>query len=135
MQTASREAIYSGYRAQNSLLIDPTVSEAYAVGLRTFPDMPSAQKRIFTHAINDHALFFQSVVALYEAGTLPDKDYTPYLIWFSSHLATPGGARWWEETHGFYNAALIEAVGQKIADGTLPDVLPLGFFVLDENPA
>lgn len=132
MRTASREAIYAGYRAQNSHLIDPEISEAYAVGLRNFPEMPSSQKRVFTHAINDHALFFQAAFALYEAGTLPIEDYTPYLTWFSSHLATPGGSSWWRETRGFYNVALLEAVDRKLAEGTLPDVLGLGFFALDD---
>ena len=131
LSTASREAIYSGYRAQNAHLIDTDVSEAYAVGLRYFPDMPSSQKRVFTHTINDHALFFQGAFALYEAGTLPKKDYTPYLNWFSSHLVTPGGSLWWRETRGFYNEDLIDALDKKFAEETLPDVLGLGFFALD----
>ena len=134
--TASREAIYEGYRAQNSHLIDPKVSEAYAVGLRHFPDMPASQKRVFTHAINDHALFFQAAFALHEAGTLPEKDYAPYLNWFSSQLATPGGSSWWRETRAFYNQALIEAIDSKFAEGNLPDVLGLGFFALErEEPS
>ena len=131
LSTASREAIYSGYRAQNAHLIDTNVSEAYAVGLQHFPDMPSSQKRVFSHTINDHALFFQGAFALYEAGTLPKEDYTPYLNWFSSHLATPGGSLWWRETRGFYNAALVDALDKKFAEETLPDVLGLGLFALD----
>jgi hypothetical protein len=131
IRTASREAIYAGYRAQNSHLIDPEISEAYAMGLRDFPEMPSSQRRVFTHAINDHALFFQSAFALYEAGTLLEKDYSPYLNWFSSHLATPGGSSWWQETRGFYNVALVEAVDRRFAEGDLPEVLGLGFFALD----
>ena len=131
LSTASREAIYTGYRAQNAHLIDANVSEAYVVGLRHFPDMPSSQKRVFTHTINDHALFMQSAFNLYEAGKLPKKDYTPYFNWFSSHIATPGGSLWWRETRGFYNAALLDAIDKKFAEETLPDVLGLGFFALD----
>ena len=52
MLMASRQAISSAYRAQNDHLGDPHVSEAYAVGLRDFPHMPSDQKRVFAHAIN-----------------------------------------------------------------------------------
>jgi len=132
LSTGSREAIYAGYRAQNAHLIDPDVSEAFALGLRHFPHMPDSQKRIFSHTINDHALFFQGAFALYEAGTLPLEDYTPYLNWFASQLATPGGALWWEETCGFYNAALVDAIDKKFAEETLPDVLNLGFFALDD---
>lgn len=136
MRTASREAIYSGYRAHNSHLIDPDTSEAYAVGLRDFPEMESRLKRVFAHAINDHALFFQAAFALHEAGTLPEEDYMPYLKWFSSTLATPGGSFWWRETRGFYNAALVKAIDRELAEGALPDVLGLGFFTLgDVEPA
>ena len=56
LSTASREAIYSGYRAQNAHLIDTNVSEAYAVGLQHFPDMPSSQKRVFSHTCREVAL-------------------------------------------------------------------------------
>ena len=135
MVTASRESIYAGYREQNGHLIDPDVSEAYAVGLRDFPDMPAGQKRVFTHAINDHALFFQAAFALHEAGTLPEKDYDPYLNWFSSQLATPGGSSWWRETRSFYNQALVEAIDRKLAEESLPEVLGLGFFALEREEA
>ena len=56
LRTANRQDICAGYRAQNDYLIDPQVSEAYAIGLRK-------------HAINDHAQFFQTAFVLYEAGT------------------------------------------------------------------
>jgi hypothetical protein len=55
--TASRVAIYTGYRAQNTHLIDTNVSEAYAAGLWHYSNMPSSQKRVFSHTINAHALF------------------------------------------------------------------------------
>ena len=132
LRTASRQDISAGYRAQNDHLIDPQVSEAYAVGLRQFPDMPSEQKRIFTHAINDHALFFQTAFSLYEAGTLGEENYTPYLTWFACHLATPGGSLWWKEAGSFYNADLVHALELKLSEKELPNVLGLGFFAIDE---
>lgn len=76
-------------------------------------------------------MFFQAAFALHEAGSLPEKDYTPYLTWFASHLATPGGSLWWKETRGFYNTALIDAIDRKVEEGGLPAVLGLGFFALD----
>lgn len=133
IERSSRQAISSGYREQNALLIDPNVSEAYSVSLRDFPDMPSAQKRTFAHAINDHALFFQSTHALYESGTLDEKDYSPYLTWLACHLATPGGSLWWKETGSFYNSAMANALDTKIAEGSLPDVLDLALFALDDR--
>jgi hypothetical protein len=133
LRTASRQDISAGYRAQNDHLIDPQVSEAYALGLRHYPDMPSEQKRIFAHAINDHALFFQTAFALYEAGTLGEENYTPYLTWFACHLATPGGSIWWNEAGAFYNADLVHAIELKLSEQKLPNVLGMGFFAIDDR--
>ena len=46
-----------------------------------------------------------------------------------------GGAAWWQEARGFYNHALVEAIDTRLAEGSLPDVLGLGFFALDEERA
>ena len=90
LSTASRVAIYTGYRAQKTYLVDTDVSEAYGAGLRHYPSMPSSQKRVFSHTINNHALFMHGAFILHEAGILPKKDYTVYLNWFSSNIATLG---------------------------------------------
>ena len=63
VRTANRQDLSTGYRAHNERLLDPNVSEAYSLGLRDFPMMQPAQKRTFTHTINDHALFLQNVLA------------------------------------------------------------------------
>ena len=49
LRTASRQGVSSGYRAVNEKLLDVSVSEAYSVGLRDDPDMPSSQKRVFLY--------------------------------------------------------------------------------------
>ncbi len=133
LRTASRQDLSTGYRAHNERLVNPDVSEAYALGLRDFPEMPAPQKRIFTHSINDHALFLQTAFALYESGELGIENYSPYLTWFACHLATPGGSRWWNETRGFYNPPLVESLDRRLAEGGLPDVLELGFFAMEEQ--
>ena len=93
-----------------------------------------ASSPLFTHAINDHALFFQTAFALSEAGTLPRKDYMPDLIWFSSQLAKPGGLLWWQEARGFCNSTMIDNIDRKIAEGTLSEVPGGGgFFALDDT--
>lgn len=133
LRTSSRQDLATGYRAQNDKLIDPRVSEAYALGLRNFPDMSASEKRIFTHTINDHTLFLQTAFALYESGELGIENYTPYLTWLACHLVTPGGSKWWNEARGFYNAPLVESIDRRIAEGEFPDVLELGFFALESD--
>ena len=132
LRTASRQDLTSGYRAHNQHHLDPKVSEAYAVGLRNYLDMPPAQKRMFARAINDHALFLQTAFALYESGALGDENYSPYLTWFACQVATPGGAVWWKATRGFYNDGLVDSVESRLAAGDLPNALDVGFFAFDE---
>ena len=131
LRTASRQGLSAGYRSHNDRLLDPQVSEVYALGLRDYPDLPPAQKRTFTHTINDHALFLQTAFALYESGSLGIENYSPYQTWFACQVATPGGSAWWSEVHRFYNVALVESVDGRVAEGGLPDVLELGFFELE----
>jgi hypothetical protein len=132
LRTASRQDLSSAYRSHNQHLLDPQVSEVYAIGLRNYPDMTPAQKRTFTAAISDHALFLQNAFALYESGSLGIENYTPYLTWFACAVATPGGSAWWHETKGFYNAALVESIDARLAKGGLPNALELGFFAVEE---
>ena len=131
LRTASRQGLSTGYRSHNERLLDPQVSEVYALGLRDYPDLPPDQKRTFTHAINDHALFLQTAFALYESGSLGIENYSPYLTWFACQVTTPGGSAWWRETQGFFNWALVQSVNARLTEGDLPDVLELGFFALE----
>ena len=133
LRTANRHDLSTGYRVHNEKLVDPNVSEAYALGLRDFPEMPAHKKRTFTHTINDHALFLQTAFALYESGELGFENYSPYLTWLACHLVTPGGSKWWGETKEFYNAPLVESLDRRIAEGGLPDVFKLGFMALEEK--
>jgi hypothetical protein len=131
IHTASRQDLAAGYREHNQKHLDPLVSEAFAVGLRVFPNMPASEKRIFARTINDHALFLQSAFALYESGGLGEENFAPYLNWFSCQVATSGGNAWWEETKSFYNLALVEAVDARLAAGDLPDALGVGLCAHD----
>ena len=133
LRTASRQGVTSGYRAVNEKLLDVSVSEAYSLGLRDYPDMLSSQKRVFAHAINDLCVFFQSTFALLESGTLQQTTYLPYLTWVASNLSTPGGLAWWSETKGFYTSGMANAIDTKLAEGALPDVLGLAFYALDDE--
>ncbi len=132
LRTASRQDLSSAYRFHNQHLLDPQVSEVYAVGLRNYPDMTPAQKRTFAHAINDHALFLQNAFALYQSGSLGIENHTPYLTWFAYAVAKPGGSVRWHETKGFYNAALVSSIDARLATGGLPNVLEVGLFAVEE---
>ena len=132
IHTASRQGLTAGYREHNQKHLDPKVSEAFAVGLRGYPNMPDSERRLFARTVNDHALFLQSAFALYESGALGAENFAPYLNWFSCQVATKGGGAWWEETKSFYNLPLVEAVDARLAAGDLPNALETGLCALDE---
>jgi len=136
LQTASRQAISEGYRESNRLRLDPAVGLAWAKGLTSFPDLPFDERHLFGLVMNDEALFFQSTFAIFESGQLEEATYQGYLAWFSSVVSTPGGAYWWESlARPIYNPAMIEAVDQRIAAGSLHDVLALEQYRLDLQPS
>ena len=133
VRAASRLEIASGWRAVNRLDMDPAVARAYAKGLREYPDMPFEERSLFIHILGDHAVFFQGTFALYDTGQLEEGTYADYLTWFACHLATPGGAAWWEEIgRPFLVKRAVEAADARLAQGGLPDITQLGGYRLDD---
>ena len=134
LRTASRQDIVSGYRAHGRLFIEPGTSRAYTDGLYRYPDMPFDERNVFGNLLGDHAVFFQSVFALREAGTLEDEIYQAYLDWFSSHLATPGGTAWWAQIRSVLTPRrMVEAVDARLARGGLLDLREVPLWQLDDT--
>ncbi len=79
-------------------------------------------------AVNMH-LIASEVSEAYESGALGLENQAPYRDWVSANLSTPGSMVWWNEVKGSYNAALVESVGERLAE-RLPDVLKFGFCAL-----
>jgi hypothetical protein len=126
LRTASRQAISDGYRASNRLRLDPATGIAWSRGLRSFGDLPFADRHVFSTLIVDEALFFQGAFALYESGQLDDSTYQAYLAWFAAIVATPGGRLWWEEiARPIFTPGMIQAVDARLAAGGLVDILEL----------
>jgi len=123
-QTASRVEITRDYRATNAALFDPEIANAWAIGLRQYPDMPSKERGHFSNQFANQALCFQGVFAQFENGQLEDETYNAYLAFFSGLVATPGGSRWWEEVgRPIYVGKMVAAVDECIAKGAFPAVL------------
>ena len=135
LRTTSRQAIVAGIRAHIQFFADPHTWRAYVEGLSEFPDMPFEERGLFTNALFDHSLFFQSVFALHESGQLEDETYQSYLTWFSCQLATPGGSAWWEEGRMLFPARMMDAVEERLSQGNLPDIRELHSFRLGDSRA
>jgi hypothetical protein len=136
LQTASRQAISSGYRDSNRLRLDPTAALAWAKGLSDFENLPFEERNFFALITNDEALFFQGTFALYESGQLEESTYSAYLAWFASIIATPGGVVWWETiARPLYAPGMVAAVDKRISNGDLHDIRELPHLRLDDSPA
>ena len=128
VRSASRLEIASSWRAAGRLLLDPEVAHAYAQGLREYPDMPFKERIFFNAVIADHAVFFQGVFALHQAGQLDGETYNAYLDWFACNVATPGGSAWWAEIgRPILVKSPANAVEARLAEGRLPDITQLSF--------
>ena len=128
VDTASRQEIVAGFRSHNRLYFQPGANDAFSVGIRRYPEMPREQLNLFTAIQTDHALFFQSVFALHEAGTLEGETYEAYLAYFSASVATPGGARWWSEISPIFTRRMVQTVDGRVAEGGLADIRSLEAF-------
>jgi hypothetical protein len=132
LRTSSRQDIVSGYRDQGRLSLEPNTARAYVEGLSRYPDMPFDERNLFGAVLGDHAVFFQSVFALHESGTLEDEIYEAYLAWFSSHLATPGGTAWWADISPILTPRrMVEEVNARLARGDLVDLRSVPLWQLD----
>lgn len=133
LRTASRQQVAAGFREYQRAFFDPAVARAFAVGARTFPDMPFEERSRFGAQMTDHALFFQGAFALYEAGQLEAETYRAYLEWFVINLSLPGGAAWWSELgRPFFTRRMVAAVEARLALGEIPDISDAYFLRLDE---
>jgi len=123
-QTTSRVEITRDYRAVNAAMFDPEIADAFAIGLRHYPDMPSNEHTPFAVQLVSHMMIFQGVFSYYENGQLDDETYTAYLAFFSGLVATPGGSHYWDEVGRLLlPGRMVAAVDECIAKGAFPELL------------
>jgi hypothetical protein len=133
LKTASRQEIVAGFREFNRLYLQPGGDDAMTQGVRHYPNIAPELKHLFETMMNDLALFFQGVFALYEAGTLEEETYQTYLTLFAAWVNTPGGAAWWTDINPLYTPRMVEAMRVRVEAGDLPDLLTREVFA--DSPA
>ena len=96
VRASSWQSVVAGARSVNQGKADPQVQRSLAIGLRSdvFPTFEDQAR--FNVVMSDEALQFQSILALYLSGQLDEATYRPYLRWFASFAASPGGRAWWD---------------------------------------
>jgi len=111
------------FRAVNAAGFDPEIANAFAIGLRHYPNMPFKEKGLFSVQLVNHMLTFQGIFAHYENGQLEDETYNAYLAFISGLVATPGGSRYFEEVGRLLlPGKMVVAVDECIAKGAFPEM-------------
>lgn len=134
IRTSSRQDVVESYRAVNRILLDPAVARTFSRGLSRFPALSFEERSSFNSVMNEHALFFQSAFALYEAGQLENETYEAYRAWIATIMATPGGSAWWNVARGVYAKSVVGALDDRLERGELADLLEFDAYRLDEGP-
>ena len=97
-----------------------------------YPNVSPEQKRRFWRALDFYINSIQEAFALYESGSLDREIYEPSLAGLAAHLVTPGGSAFWNEHRDFLPSHFKEAVEQRMARGSLPDILEHPYFQIVE---
>ena len=134
VRASSRQAVVDSYRTLNRLLIDPSVARSFSTGLTSYPNLPFEERSRFSALMNEHVLFFQSVLALFESGQLEDHTYNIYREWIATVIASPGGSAWWNTVRPIYTNATVEALDERLKSGGLQDVLKFDAYRIDGEP-
>ena len=136
LRTASRQGIADRFSTVNRLFLEPATARAFSMGLSQSPGLPFNDRSLFYTMMSEQALFFQSALALYESGHLPEETYSAYLDWTASLIATPGGTAWWntEARHGL-PPSMVSAVDGRLSRGDLADPRESGALRLNDPPA
>jgi len=123
VRASSWQDVVSGARSVLRLRFDHAHNGAWLKGLLDYPDLEPEELESFAAIATDEALQFQQVLSLYRAGQLDESTYEPYLRWFCSIVATPGGERWWQVSSQILVPAMVEEVDRRVSQGNLHDLV------------
>jgi len=110
----------------------PGVRRAVAIGLRAYPHMSGDDKGHFAYAFDAHLNTVVTVRALHRDGLLDQENWDASVTGLACHIATPGGAAYWQDTKYFMTPDFVQAVDRRVREGGLPDILENPHFQLDE---
>ncbi len=95
---------------------------AFGRGLQHYPELPPAEISTFRGHLYDALHFFQCALALREAQTLDEENYSRYATVIAALFATPGGCRFWQEAKILYAGLIAQALDDRLTEGQLPDI-------------
>ncbi len=125
-QSENRAGVAREYRDVMQPESDPQIARIFGEGLRNYPDMDHDKLIQYSAYLNRQSLFFQGVYARYETGQLEDETYKAYLGWYACLIATPGGARWFDDiVRPIYVPSMVAEVDARVREGGLVDATTL----------
>ena len=113
---------------------DPEIARIFGEGLREYPDISHDDLVRYSAYMNRQSLFFHGVYARYEKGQLEDETYRAYLDWYSCLIATPGGARWFDDiARPIYVPSMVAEVDFRVKKSGLVDATTLPAYQVAKN--
>ena len=134
LKASSWQAAVSAARDANRLRSEPRTALAWSRGLTSFPNLDADDLVLFNRVMIDETLHLQGLFALRESGQLEPSTYAPYLTWFASIVATPGGTAWWESSRSVWVPAMVSAVEDRLSAEDLIDLRQLPGIQLPDAP-
>ena len=121
METASRQSVANEFREFNKFSLE--YGRDWITGLKIYPSMDFEPRQHFATMFHDLLLFFQSVQALYESGSLDEATYFGYRNFIATCISTPGGAEFWEEWRSTYTRGMADSLDQRLAEGPFEETI------------
>ena len=122
-QGTNRREIARDYIRFGEIQLDPEIARCWHQGLQKYPHMSHEANNSFAVQMTNQALMFQSVFAQYENGQLEEDTYVPYLLFFTSLAASPGGSIWWEHTgRPIFVPKMVSAIDDQMTKNEHPDL-------------
>ena len=114
--------------------LDPVTARSWHQGLQNYPQMSCEANNSFAVQMSNQALMFQSVFAQYENGQLEEATYIPYLLFFTTLAASPGGNVWWQNSgRPIFIPKMVSAVDEQMAKGEHPAQMAMYSELLDDK--
>ena len=133
VEAASRHSVTKEFRAFNQNLL--VYFKAWDEGLLKYPNMDYELQQQFAALFHDLLLFFQSVQALFDSGSLERETFNGYTNFVAMAIRTPGGSAMWEDWKGTYTPKMVATLNEAMGNDSLPDLLDQVQYSRNRNDA
>jgi hypothetical protein len=113
---------------------DPESSALFNRAVLSWRDLSVEEKQQFHIMMTKIILHMQNIMQLHDNRLLDDVDFNTWLSWTTSHMRSPGGKDWWEDTKCSYTPTVVSTLDKFLAENeSAPSYLDLFPWLFEEN--